>query len=182
MQQTLPLVDLSFGLSQLSGNSELLHKMLHKFKAEFADSPTEVREHLANNRHHEAKMRVHTAKGITGNLGLTALFQCCKTLDAQIKHESVDADMVDEFERLMVATCSAISEQHFDSEVNANVEYIDGAKVQLETLLKRQEFIDDDLLNNLVGSLDMHDAAKAQFIEYVEKLQYDKAIDMLCAL
>lgn len=182
MPEQKPLIDLEFGLSQLGGNAELLDRMLGKFKDQFQDIPSLVTQQLRDGDYESAKLRIHTAKGITGNLGLSALFDCCKLFDAQLKQKQADPDTVLQFEELMRDTCleidrlksGAMPEQSLNEH-----KHIEDAKPQLVALLSRHEFIDDSLLRDLVESIAMKPEEADLLIDMVEQLQYEKAISML---
>ncbi|MFC4699827.1 hypothetical protein ACFO4O_06635 [Glaciecola siphonariae] len=186
MSETKPLVDYDFGLSQLGGNAELLNKMLGKFKGEFREAPQYVKQQMQEGNFDQAKMKVHTTKGITGNLGLLALFECSKTLDAQLKQAIASDDTIAEFESITQATCERIDElisasknDSGQSDTAKQHKHVDDAKQKLLELLERHEFIDDSLLRDLMGSLNMSDADKTQIVDLIEQLQYEQAASML---
>ncbi|WP_371192825.1 Hpt domain-containing protein [Glaciecola sp. SC05] len=182
MDEQKPLVDLDFGLSQLGGNAELLNKMLIKFKEQFKDTPAQVTQQLKDGDYDAAKMRIHTAKGITGNLGLRALFDCCKAFDAKLKQRQAAPEILEQFTKLMHDTCLAIdahSQLVAPGAAADQANHLEEAKPQLIELLSRHEFIDDGLLRDLVGSIDMSDEEKDVLIDLIEQLQYEKAIMML---
>lgn len=182
MQEQKPLVDIQFGLSQLGGNAELLNKMLVKFKDQFEHKAELVSNYLRDGNYDAAKMEIHTAKGITGNLGLTALYQCCKIFDAQLKQKLTDAHTLEEFTRLIDDTCAAIDTHSMGLSPKVSTsrpQRIDNAKPTLMRLLSSREFIDDEKMHSLVSSLELSESNKAQLIELIEQLQYEQAIAIL---
>jgi HPt (histidine-containing phosphotransfer) domain-containing protein len=181
-QQTKPLVDVNFGLSQLGNNNHLLNKMLIKFKHEFEWVPETVRQQIETGDYAQAKMHVHTAKGITGNLGLLALYEYCKSLETQLKQQALTSNALKEFADLMRATCSAIDAHNADFALRGTarpVNHISDAKTQLLALLSTHQFINDKLMHDLLGSLDFSEDQKTTMVALIEQLQYDKAIAML---
>lgn len=182
MDKSLPLIDVQFGLSQLGGNQVLFNRMLTKFKQSFSETPESVLQNVDNEQFDEAKIAVHTTKGISGNLGLTALFECSKTLDKQIKDKAIDPDVLNSFSEIMAQTCQAITEheantsEHAEQEVPENND--DTTAVLLEKL-QRHEFIDDDELQRLVGGLNLTPEQRIEVINLIEELQYEKAIDII---
>nr|WP_136249823.1 Hpt domain-containing protein [Ningiella ruwaisensis] len=184
MHDRRPLLDLGFGLSQLGGNEKLLMRMLGKFRDEFEHMPSEVKSALDKGDLEDAKIKVHTTKGITGNLGLMALFDVSKELDRQIKAEDIEDETLNAFELTMSQTCEAIDKQD-DKEVDTQLHartHIADAKTQLLDKLARHEFIDDTLLHNLVSSLDISKEQQASLINLVEELQYDEASELVKSL
>lgn len=178
------LVDVPFALSQLGGNSDLLQRMLQKFKNEFINVPSDVMALLDANHIKEAKLKVHTTKGLSGNLGLMALFECAKSLDQQIREENIDASLLDTFDKLMKDTCEFIDT--VDLEIKNAPEFSQTQHKQshkqifLERL-QRHEFIDDKTLHMYVDSLSLSVDDKAMLVSLVEELKYAKAIDIINA-
>lgn len=181
MHNNLPLVDYEFGLSQLAGNAQLLNKMLGKFKAEFNDAPTFIKNKVNEGDLDAAKMKVHTVKGITGNLGLRALFESSKALETELKQGNTSEALIQEFAELMQASCDAIDRHIAGTAIpeQAATQTIVDAQEKLRELLSRHEFIDDGLLNDLIASIDMSEDDKKQLVEMIEQLQYDQALAMI---
>jgi HPt (histidine-containing phosphotransfer) domain-containing protein len=183
LQTSKPLIDIAFGLSQLSGNAQLLNKMLQRFAAEYEHSSTSVGALLAQENYAEAKIQIHTAKGITGNLGLVALFEHCKILEVQIKEEKVDAEVLQEYATLVHDTCAQIHKLEHSNTQSVNSTSATGnkneASARLVEILNKQEFIDDTLLRELVDELALSNNDKQTFIALVEALNYEQALAML---
>jgi HPt (histidine-containing phosphotransfer) domain-containing protein len=181
VRNNLPLVDYEFGLSQLGGNAQLLNKMLGKFKAEFASVPAYIKNKVNEGDLDAAKMKVHTAKGITGNLGLRALFENSKALEAELKQGNSAQALMQEFAELMQASCNEIDIciAGISTPEQSTPHTIVDAKEKLRKLLSRHEFIDDGLLRDLIASIDMSEDDKKQLIEMIEQLQYEQALAMI---
>lgn len=183
-QQTL--LDMDFAMSQLGGNAEMLSRMLGKFYTEFVDSSALIKELLDQEKISEAKLKVHTIKGLSGNLGLKALYQSSKEFDAQLRDGIVDKQKFSEFSSVMAATCEYLKNQGFkihthevpSTNQSSNNEYLEEFKARLE----RREFIDDDSLNKYIGSLDIDHSTKQTLMNLVEELQYDKALKLIEAI
>jgi HPt (histidine-containing phosphotransfer) domain-containing protein len=178
LQTSKPLLDITFGLSQLSGNAQLLNKMLLRFASEYRDSPQKVEALLESDDYNGAKMLIHTAKGITGNLGLVALFDHCKVLELHIKAQAVDAELVEHYRLLVEDTCAQIHVLDVDN-TGAKPHQNTNANAQLVEMLKRQEFIDQSLVRKLVSDLHLSDSEKQTIIALIEALRYDQALSML---
>jgi len=183
MTNSQNLVDLEFATSQLGGNKELLNRMLGKFTDEFASVPALVEKLIAENNVKDAKLKVHTTKGLSGNLGLTALFECTKKLDQQLREGEVDQAQLSAFSQIMLDTCEFIESIEG---ATSNVEYKPSNESQntqykgvfLERL-KHNEFIDDDTLHTYVDSLSLDPREKQELKTLVEELQYADAITIL---
>ena len=180
LQPSKPLLDITFGLSQLSGNAQLLNKMLLRFANEYVDSPAKVEALLESGDYAGAKILIHTAKGITGNLGLVALFEYCKVFELHIKAQEVDDELLQNYRHLINGTCEQIHALDLENTaVKTGLETTGNASAQLAEMLKRQEFIDESLLNKLVNELHLNDTEKQTIIALIEALHYEQALSML---
>ncbi|GLR70612.1 Hpt domain-containing protein [Agaribacter marinus] len=181
MDESIPIIDVTFGISQLGGDESLFHRMLFKFSHEFAETPSTVKQAISSNNFEEAKIQVHTTKGISGNLGLAALYECSKVLDKQIKDKAISDATLNEFDTVMQETCEAI--EHLDI-VESPTADLSGEATQeafysLSQKLERHEFIDDAELHTLVSGLALSDDDKTKVVELIEELQYEKALVLL---
>lgn len=184
MPDSQSLVDIKFAISQLGGNTELLQRMLGKFKDEFANVPAEVESLLAQNDLKEAKLKVHTTKGLAGNLGLVALYECSKLLDQQIRDEQVSDETLEKFSSLMRDTCSLINSM--DDNPSNIADYSEPSRNESKSTvdlflqqLNGNEFIDDEALSAYLTDLPLSDDDKRKLTELVEELHYDEAIAII---
>ncbi len=187
MSETHALVDVEFAITQLGGNSDLLKRMLGKFSAEFDSVPKEVKRLLEVGEIKEAKMKVHTTKGLSGNLGMTALYECSKTLDKKLRDNDVDYDLVESFSVIMTKTCEFIDtidlaekeKTPFIESESTNSENVNELKDLFLKRLQGHEFIDDEALHEYVDQLPLSDTRKHELVSLVEELQYEKAIALI---
>jgi HPt (histidine-containing phosphotransfer) domain-containing protein len=183
MNTQKPLFNHDFGLSQLGGNQALLDKMLGKFVDEFKDSVDLIKSAVADGRYADAKIKVHTTKGISGNLGLQAVYTCATQLDAELRNENCPEALLSNYEDVLNATINYITSNTENSQ--APVEMVETTITQSEgkqtllTKLERNEFIDDDMLVELVSSLRLDDATAQLLIKYIEELNYPDAIALV---
>lgn len=184
MPQEHPLVDLEFATSQLSGNTDLLFKMLKKFKTEFSAVPMQVTNLIATGDLKGAKLKVHTTKGLSGNLGLMALFNCSKELDQELRAGNVVTQLVEEFTIIMQQTCDHIDSVNTDTKANPTYSNTEN-KVKSDykdvfiQRLQRNEFIDDDTLHSYIESLNLTSDSKKTLQSMVEELNYDSAVELI---
>lgn len=187
MSETHALVDVEFAITQLGGNSDLLKRMLGKFSAEFDSIPHEVKRLLEAGEIKEAKMKVHTTKGLSGNLGMTALYECSKALDQKLRDNQIDYTLVKSFGAIMTKTCEFIdtidlAEKEKKPFVESESNSSDGVSELKDSFLRRlqgHEFIDDEALHEYVDQLPLSDTRKYELISLVEELQYEKAIALI---
>jgi HPt (histidine-containing phosphotransfer) domain-containing protein len=183
MSTDKPLFNHDFGLSQLGGNQALLDKMLGKFVDEFKDSVELIKNAVAEERYSDAKIKVHTTKGISGNLGLQALYACATELDAELRNEDCPEPLLNVYEEVLSATINHILSNTDNTNepvemVETDITQSDG-KQTLLTKLERNEFIDDDMLVELVSSLRLDNEKAQLLIKYIEELNYPDAIALV---
>jgi HPt (histidine-containing phosphotransfer) domain-containing protein len=183
MSSNLPLLNYDFALNQLGGNESLLSKMLGKFSTEFEAVSSELKDLLAAGDTKSAKMRVHTIKGISGNLGLQALYECATEFDAQLREDRFQEETFQRFSSLVQETCVQIHERE---QINTPEKSLvsptlskETSKLELTKKLERNEFIDDDTLINLVSGLSMSEEKSKELIELIEELQYQDALHLV---
>jgi HPt (histidine-containing phosphotransfer) domain-containing protein len=185
MSTNLPILNYEFALNQLGGNEALLIKMLGRFTSEFADVGVEVSALVAENNFDSAKMKVHTVKGISGNLGLQALFNSASYLDAELRVGKAEQSVLNDFSQLVITTCSEIKK--IDSEESESGERdltssplsLQNSKEELIKRLQRNEFIDDETLNDLINGLQTTEAEAQSLTQLIEELQYPQAIEII---
>ncbi|NVM23127.1 MAG: response regulator [Desulfobacterales bacterium] len=81
----LPGIDIEQGLRRLAGNRKLFKKLLKVFSTEFAGAAEEIRNALEAKEMHVARLRVHTLKGVAGNISAKDLHATAQELEMAIE-------------------------------------------------------------------------------------------------
>jgi HPt (histidine-containing phosphotransfer) domain-containing protein len=103
------LIDVSGGLARVGGNEGLYKRLLEKFKTSI-DMP-EFDRAVAAKDYLKAGELVHAAKGVGGNLSLTAFFEQASTLMDQLRGGGAPQDLdVQLFKARFDETVAAIDE------------------------------------------------------------------------
>ena len=87
----LPGVDLPAALSRLSGNRELLLKMLRHFGPEWSGTPESIQVALSAGDLQQARQRVHMLRGVAGNLSMSNVAAAAEALEQALKREESHA-------------------------------------------------------------------------------------------
>ncbi len=95
----LPGIDTSRGLLNTGGNREGYMKVLLGFRDGFTDFPAELKKVLDVSGPEQALMKVHSLKGIAGNIGATRLYELCRFLEGGLRDEDA-TDCAGELEDL----------------------------------------------------------------------------------
>lgn len=178
--------DTEFGLSQLSGNRDLLIKMLDRFSSDYVNIDEELKEIVAQSDFTAGRAKAHTIKGVAGNLGFVHLHGTSKLLEDMFKDGAGDfATATEAFVASLQGTFKAIEDfktggstpQEAPQESAAPV----GAKEELMTLLENFEFIDADKLGELMADAGVPEDKRPEIEEAINDLDYPTAIELLNA-
>jgi len=184
------LFDTEFGLNQLSGNRELLIKMLDRFSSDYASVSQELNDAVAQQDMATGKAKAHTIKGVAGNLGLWKLHHCSKDLEEVFKSGDGDFNTcLTEFATVLSDTFAAL-ERFKRGEAVEPVEATEedtataeapsqDAKAELLTLLENFEFIDADKLQQLLADSGIESSKHADIAQAISDLDYPAAIELL---
>ncbi|MDA3904257.1 MAG: response regulator [Desulfuromusa sp.] len=87
----LPGVDVKAGMRRAVGDRQLYVSLLKKFVDQFADTENELHKELELQQKKAAILRVHTLKGVAGNLGATQLQELAGQLEEQLTKSKTPA-------------------------------------------------------------------------------------------
>ena len=83
----LPGIELKAVLARLSGNGELLLKLLRNFSSEWSGVVERLRSYLASGDLRGAHLTAHTLHGVAANLSMTAVAAAAESLEQALKQE-----------------------------------------------------------------------------------------------
>lgn len=178
MNSTTQIIDLDFGLSQLSGNRELLFKLLHKFANEYRQLPTQLDDAFARNDWEQSRILIHTLKGVAGNLGCNALFEEARHCENQLKNNHAKPDNMASFVRVHQQTIAFIDE-HDAAQVSPAPASDDTSKQALLSALRQHEFIVQDQLDTWLAALALAEPQQQAVREAIDELDYEEAISII---
>jgi signal transduction histidine kinase/DNA-binding response OmpR family regulator/HPt (histidine-containing phosphotransfer) domain-containing protein len=85
LPDNLPGFDIPAGLRRLQGNRRLYRKLLVDFMQSYGDAGRYIRDAVAAGRFGDAHERVHSLKGVAGNLEARALLEATMAVESQVK-------------------------------------------------------------------------------------------------
>lgn len=182
------LFDTEFGLNQLSGNRELLIKMLDRFSSDYASVSQELSDAIQQQDMATGKAKAHTIKGVAGNLGLWKLHHASKDLEEMFKASDANFDAcLAEFSTVMTDTFAALerfkSGDPIDTDeapaADSGSATDNDAKAELQSLLENFEFIDAEKLARLMADAGIDTAKQAELTQAISDLDYPTAIELL---
>lgn len=171
------IIDLKFGLSQLSGNRDLLIKLLVKFQTQYADLADKLDILFAEGDMATAKGSIHTVKGVTGNLGLRALHIAAKSLETAVSEESNWRYGLSEFNSVLTKTLDEITA--LVHKTNPIEPMAQNDLNLLKDLLQRNEYISPSKLVDYLDQSGFTESRVNQISQAIEELDYPKALTIL---
>ena len=97
-----PYIDLESGLGRLRGNKKLYKRMLGMLKV--SEDFAAFEAGIAAGDMQRAEAHIHSIKGMTGNLSLTALFDLSAALNAQLRDGAYSLTTLEEYRKAYTAT------------------------------------------------------------------------------
>ena len=77
-------------MKNLGGNSKLYKKILQDFAADYKNVPNEIHNHIMISDFNKLFNKVHTVKGVAGNIGALTLYEAAGQLETALRNESYD--------------------------------------------------------------------------------------------
>ena len=146
LPESLPGIDLPWGLQRVGGNRKLFRKLLSEFYERHHEDLKQIRRYLHEGDTTSARRLAHTLQGVAGNIGGKAVQQQAYELENAIINKQADIRLPDAF-------CSAFSELFASLATLVN----DATAVQKKTATHPAELNQSDLkplLENLSKMLE----------------------------
>lgn len=176
-----PIFDQEFALNQFSGNRSLLIRMLEKFISQYESLTTILHQLAAEDDRKGLKMQVHTVKGVSGNLGLTALHLASKEFELFIEKGTYDAKLSDYCQSVEQGLSHILKFTQEDSFAAANSlakianPQQSVTKQKLIDALDRNEFITQSKLANYLEELSLSNEQSVALKAAINALDYPSA-------
>ena len=100
--QTLTQLDVIEGVRRIGGKADAYRKQLRRFREHYSDAVGELRRLARDEGTRSAEEFCHALKGVTGNLGAQALYECVTAIDNALKQDNPPAeDLLTQTESLL---------------------------------------------------------------------------------
>lgn len=174
------IFDTQFAINQFSGNETLLVKILDKFIQQYQHFDTLITEHFQQQDSNAANQQIHTLKGVSGNLGMKALYQACKELEVNLANPETE-NTLDDFLQVFKQTLSVIKNFSAEKSIQENPEAPPQQydKLSLIAALKRNEFISESKIHSYGKSLGLSSEKLQEIKLAIDNLDYSSAIALL---
>ena len=80
-------------MARLMGNKNLYLKLLDCFQKDYAQFDTQLVQLLEAGNYEEASIKVHSMKGMSGNLGAESLYEISRELEVLCKNKTALAEL-----------------------------------------------------------------------------------------
>lgn len=176
-------VDMEDGLSRLRGNRELFDELLQKFSDRNVLFVSKLRDDFLAGDLELVKRRIHTLKGISGNLGMKRLHQACKNAEQNIGLENQAFDvfvreMAAELETVLRGIKTFRENRTEGSTAAPEIPNLSVYVARLKTLLINQDPTAVALVREL-GTVKGYEREFEQLQNCMNSYDFDKALEIL---
>jgi HPt (histidine-containing phosphotransfer) domain-containing protein len=174
-----------FATQQLSGNHEVLCRLLTKFIDDYQNAESDILSMLADENFEQASLTIHTLKGVSGNLGMDALHEYCKKAEVLARNKTLQESDVIALTNVIADTTRAVnrfinSEYEPSNVLHVNVRnQVKMPSKVLRKYLTKNQFIPQDTLNNLLESLPLGVEQGKALREAIMILDYEQALTLI---
>ena len=106
----IPGIDTKTALIRIGGNKSVYKKILEKFVSSQSSVPREIKAALQENNFEQAKLLVHSLKGVSGNIGANQLHQQTEHLETLIKQKAVSDTALEKLDNELMQVLMGIKQ------------------------------------------------------------------------
>ncbi|RBQ31144.1 hypothetical protein CRU92_08210 [Arcobacter sp. FW59] len=180
-------LDMEF-LEKTLSSKELINKLLVKFLEQLNEEFIDIVEKIKQNDKKAPNM-IHGLKGVSGNLGATALFKICQKIDSKYKNNSaltsLDIEILEEeLAKIKINLKNLNEKENKSKDENTNLlnekefkELLNSIKKDLQdgSIISKNSL--DTLYTNLKNILNSEDIEKIK--ENIDDFEYGEALNIL---
>jgi len=170
-------------------NPDVYLRLLDRFHEDYSEEHVYIIFTLGIDEKVSAEKMLHKLKGVSGNLGATALNEACEKLDSQLKKGFYAAAEYDEWMAVFQRTTSNVAAllrrlpPAPANDLPARNPAKAGVVAGLAQILASEQYVSDELLAELESTLNESDARLFQeLVGHVRRLDYPKARSTLRTL
>ena len=181
------ILDIQY-LQETLSSSELMRSLLLKFQTQLLSGEFQDIEDILQKQSSESLSKLHTLKGVSGNVGANRLYTLVSDLEKKLKkedrisHEDILA-LKRAKEELLVELSSYVGELRDEPKEHLLLtqEQLAGMLQEIERMLQQGFSIEHEMLETFYANLQSlaSDAQIMKFKDFVEEFEYEKALEML---
>ncbi len=194
---TLPGINLAWGLERIGGNRKLFARLLADFLTHHRHSLQRFQDLLMHDEQDDARRELHTLQGVSGNLGGLELQQAARTLESQLlegKEGLLDGDAFKTFAQRFDTFISSLTQLDNDRVIAGQADDLAEPETNTEDVVSLLERLTEALeegdpeARNLLSAIEVKlpdEAAQRIFsrmTELINGYDFDDALVMLSRL
>jgi PAS domain S-box-containing protein len=158
--------------------------LLHQFADSIRDDLVEIDRHLAAGDTPQAKNIAHRLKGVSGNVGATALYAAVERLDDELRQGIFTDNTLETLRQAhghaLAQLAILTTESSPATAANGNPEVLVKLATRIQPLLAEMDLIPDDLLEELAAAVPTEKKTQFQaFKRHIDQFDYKKAHTIL---
>lgn len=191
LPETMPGINLNAGLKRMGGNEKLYRKILLQFAAEFNDASERMKDIVRKGDIEEGECLAHNIKGVSGNISAGELLSATTKLETAFKQSDSGnfISLLSDFDKSLQQVLSSIGKigKNDTAQINSsvetqlNIETLSPIFVRLQQLLKKNDFVDDELLESLQKQVSgsQYENKIKTFEKHLDNFDYQNALSVL---
>jgi two-component system sensor histidine kinase/response regulator len=140
----IPRLETKVALDRMGGNISVYKKVLEKFMHSQSSVSGEIKAALEENNIEQAKLLIHSLKGVSGNIGASCLYQQTEHLETLIKQQAVTDTALDEMDNELVQVLMGIKQANLFAQSDNRSEIIDVNVLNTMIYNLHRLLLDDD--------------------------------------
>lgn len=181
-------LDVQQSISRLGGNPELYQALLCSFYSDQQDTPTQIRQHLADGQFDVLFRLVHSLKSSSAYIGALGISAKCSTLEPILEHGPCDRKallvIADELESLLTSLAPMQKKQQIEQHKLLSNSNLADALQQILELLKQSDFTVEDKLATLIKIMKdtPFEDTLTRIAKKIDEVEYERAASLTITL
>ena len=107
-KENAPVFDSENGLERIAGNEKLFYRLLRMFLQNYRGAGAEIINFSNTEKADASRLKIHTLKGVAGNIGAECLHDICLVIEATLKKDKPSDSDLTLFAEILGQTVAAI--------------------------------------------------------------------------
>ncbi|MBF0345726.1 MAG: response regulator [Nitrospirae bacterium] len=186
-------LDIKSAFSRVGGNVKMLRKLITRFAETQTDVMTRIEKAMEDNDIDTATRHAHTVKGLSGNIGATAMLELSATVETMLKRgetsglrqalDAMEQELISLLTRISDGMSTGLSEAAQECQTSQPVDKdtLAGQMRQLYSLLADDDSSAVDVMEGLMGQLSVCGQASAanRLMTSISEYDFETALTKL---
>ena len=183
-------INVAWGLKRVGSNRKLFNKLLNEFHQDHHNDLQRLQQAFDNDQLDDAKLIIHTIKGVSGNIGAQKLQQHSEELEQSIQSNSAITEALSHFSQSFTALMTELtpsnpqsSQPESNQQKLLTQEQLIPLIKELSQLLNEGDTDAIEILNRIENNCSQSSPEQTQKLhQAIEDYDFEKAIDLLTTL